>query len=94
MFRETYSKTAMARTDSVSHTVAVFRIERNRDYTVMPNHRLWDAGLFLTSEVMMYAKHSSNTCGNVHGMCQIPIDNFSATHTTQGVVEQPAQDPN
>lgn len=43
---------------------------------------------------MMYAKHSSNTCGNVHGMCQIPIDNFSATHTTQGVVEQPAQGPN
>ena len=33
--------------------VAVFRIERNRDYTVMSNHHLRDTGLSLKSKGLL-----------------------------------------
>ena len=44
--------------------------------------------------IKVHIKHRSNTCGKLHGRCQIPIDNFSATHTTKGVVKEQAQGPN
>ena len=56
--------------------MAVFRIERTRDYTVMSNHHLRNANLSLKAKGLLKLKQAvvykdSNTCFNV--ACKIGI---------------------
>ena len=52
--------------------MAVFRIEKTRDYTVMSNHHLKDRTLTLKSKgllSMMLSLHHQRACGDLSGRC-------------------------